>query len=56
MFGWSEDVFVMTQLSKLPEEKVRPLLNERQWRRIVRGLAPYRAREKFLIDQGVMEK
>lgn len=56
VFGVYDSMFAGLQIARLPQEKLRPLFNDRQWQRLNKRFEQYRAMEQFLIQQGIVEQ
>ncbi len=54
-FGQYDQHVVMYNLSTLPESKIRPLLDERQWTQLSTQVKQYREMKPFLILNGVID-
>jgi hypothetical protein len=54
IFGQMDYYYVLTQLSKLPEEKLKPIFDARQWKIIQQAVQRGRAFQNMLVQQGVM--
>jgi hypothetical protein len=44
----------MYRLAHLPPEKIRPLVDDRQWELLQQPLNQYRGMQPFLIQQGLL--
>jgi hypothetical protein len=56
VFGQYDYYLVMHQLSKLSEQKVKPLLDERQWKLLQQQFVQFRGMEAFLVQNGMIAK
>jgi len=55
-FGQHDQQVVMYQLAKLPEAKLKAVLDERQWKQAQMQFNQYRGMEQFLIQNGLIPK
>lgn len=55
-FGQYDQYLILHQLSKLGETRVKPLLDERQWKLMSVNFDQARGMEQFLIQQGLLPK
>jgi hypothetical protein len=55
-FGQYDQYLVMHQLGKLAEPKLKPLLDERQWKLLEGQIQQYKGMEQFLIQNGLIPK
>ena len=55
-FGQYDQYLILHQLSKLGEEKVKPILDDRQWTQVKAHFDQVRGMEQFLIQQGLLPK
>ncbi len=55
-FGQYDQYFVMYQLEKLAEPKIKPLLDEHQWKLLEVQIQQYKGMEQFLIQNGMIPK
>ncbi len=55
-FGQQEYYYVMYRLATLPEENVRPLLNEHQWGGMSQQFNQFRGMREFLVSNGMIAK
>ena len=55
-FGQYDTYVVMHHLSKLPESKLKPMLQEHQWQQMQAQFNQYRGMEHFLIQNGLIPK
>ncbi len=55
-FGQYDHFLVMYRLAKLPENKVKPLVDANQWKQLQNRLNQARGMEQFLIQQGIITK
>jgi len=55
-FGQYDQQVILYQLSRLPESKLKPILNERQWKTVQNQINQNRGMEQFLIQQGFLPK
>lgn len=55
-FGQYDQYLILHQLSKLGETRVKPLLDERQWKLMSANFDQARGMEQFLIQQGLLPK
>ena len=54
--GQQEYYYVMYRLATLPEENVRPLLNEHQWAGLSQQFNQFRGMREFLVTSGMIAK
>ena len=55
-FGQHDQYLVMYRLARLPEAKLKPLLEERQWQQLKIQLNQARGMEPFLVQNGLIAK
>lgn len=55
-FGQYDQQVVLYQMSRVPESKLKPILNERQWKALQAQINLNRGMEQFLIQQGFLPK
>lgn len=55
-FGQYDQYVVMYQLERLPQTKLKPLLDEQQWKQLQLHLNQNRGMEQFLIQNGILPK
>ena len=55
-FGQHDQQLVMYQLSRVPEAKLKAILNEKQWKQAQLQINSYRGMESFLIQNGLLIK
>ena len=55
-FGQYDQYLVMHQLGKLAEPKLKPLLEEHQWKLLEGQIQQYKGMEQFLIQNGLIPK
>ena len=55
-FGQYDMYLVMHQMGKIPEDKLKPLLDEQQWTQMQQQFNQYRGMEQFLIQNGLIPK
>ena len=55
-FGSHDYHLVIMQLSRQPEEKLKAVLDDRQWKLLEGHFAMYRGMEQMLFQQGVIDK
>ena len=55
-FGQYDQYLVMYQLGKLAEPKLKPLLDEHQWKLLTVQIQQYKGMEQFLIQNGLIPK
>lgn len=56
VFGQYDHYVVLLRLSQLPEDAVKPLLDERQWKLLQAQFAQARGLEQFLVQNGVLDR
>ncbi|MDO8944207.1 MAG: hypothetical protein Q7U75_13545, partial [Desulfobacterales bacterium] len=56
VFGQYDHYVVLLRLSQLPEDEVKPLLDERQWKLLQVQFGQARGLEQFLVQNGVFTK
>lgn len=54
-FGLQDDAVVLWKAAQVPEDKLRPLFDDDQWKRLSRHLANGRAMEQWLKQAGLIE-
>ncbi len=54
IFGQMDYYYVLVQLSKLPEEKLKPIFDARQWKIMQQAVQRGRAFQNMLVQQGIM--
>ncbi len=56
VFGQYDHYVVLLRLSQLPEDEIKPLLDERQWKLLQAQFGQARGLEQFLVQNGVFSK
>ena len=56
VFGQYDQYLIMHQLAKFPEAKLKPLLEDHQWKQLQVQFNQYRGMEQFLIQNGLLPK
>jgi len=54
-FGQSDYMYLMFQISKLPEAKTRPIFDDPQWRLLTRQFGQARGMERWLKTNGILQ-
>lgn len=55
-FGQYDQYLILHHLAKLGEAKVRPLMDDRQWKQMSASFDQARGMEQFLVQQGLLPK
>ena len=55
-FGQYNHYLVMYRLATLPQDKIKPLMDARQWQAISQQFNQYRGMRSFLVEQGLISR
>lgn len=55
-FGQYNHYLIMFRLATLPQEKIKPLLDARQWQAMSQQFNQYRGMRSFLVEQGLISR
>jgi hypothetical protein len=55
-FGQYNHYLVMYRLATLPQQKIKPLLDDRQWQAMQQQFNQYRGMRQFLVEQGLISR